>query len=35
VEARRLAGSSQETYGHHGGVHRIDAPLPVSINTRL
>ena len=35
TDARRLAGSRQETYGAAGHISRVDEPVPVSINTRL
>lgn len=35
AEARRLAGTRQETYGPAGALTKVDGPVPVSINTRL
>ena len=35
AEARRLAGTTQETYGASGTVSRSDAPTPLAVNTSL
>ena len=35
AEARRLAGTAQETYGASGTVSRFDAPTPLAVNTSL
>ena len=35
TEARRLSGTSSETYCPRGGVSRIQSATPISINTRL
>lgn len=35
AEAKRLAGSRTQTYGASGGIFRIDASTPISVNTNL
>ena len=35
AEAQRLTGARAATYGATGGLGGIDAPAPISINTRL
>lgn len=35
AEARRLAGTAQETYGASGTVSRFDTPTPLAVNTSL
>lgn len=35
AEAQRLMGTSNATYGAHGGLFQIDQATPISLNTRL
>ena len=35
AEAQRLMGTTNATYGAHGGLFQIDQATPISLNTRL
>ncbi|MBA16113.1 MAG: flagellar protein FlgN [Sphingomonas sp.] len=35
AEAKRLTGTKSQTYGARGALQGIDAPAPISINTKL
>lgn len=35
IEAQRLMGTSNATYGAHGGLFQLDQATPISLNTRL